>query len=104
MSAAPEIVGAKVDVPQNKPRLSLIKNPLAVGALFLAAYMTLRGFVRIHDVMLIGFAGVVLAVLMSFPIEYLARFMRRGFAVFEIKFLKPQNKSARQFQHQFRLL
>src|SRR4051812_22538318 len=63
------------------PALPLRKRPLAIGALLIAFACVAWVFWKLQLIFLLGFVSVLWATLLSFPIDLLARKMRRGLAV-----------------------
>lgn len=62
-------------------RWPLLAHPFAVALGVIVLLGVLRAVVNIHDVLLMGFFALLLAVVFSFPVNFMARRLPRGLAV-----------------------
>jgi predicted PurR-regulated permease PerM len=57
------------------------KRPLALGFSLLAVWALWTGLVKAQNIVLLGFLGILLAAMFSFPVGWLSRLVPRAFAV-----------------------
>jgi len=57
------------------------RRPFRVGLVLLAWAAVFAGLWLAREVLLLGFLGVLIAVVFSFPVDWLSRWMPRGMAV-----------------------
>lgn len=61
-------------------RRVMLRRPLALAFSLLAAWAVWSGLVKAHVVLLLGFVAVLLAVVLAFPVRWLARLLPRPLA------------------------
>ncbi len=64
-----------------KPRWPLLRHPLAIAFGVIVMYAVLRASAEAYLIFLLAFLAVLVAVIFSFPVDLLARWMPRGLAV-----------------------
>lgn len=62
-------------------RISLLRHPIAVGFALIVLFGVLRIFAEAVGVILLGFLSILLATLLSYPIDFFSRFMPRALAL-----------------------